>query len=45
MRVIGVGLGLRPYLDPTGKCFLARKRGQPTAPKTRDKISSGELVL
>ena len=32
---LGVGLGLRPYLDPTRKRFLARKREQHTAPKIR----------
>ena len=30
---LGVGLGLPPYLDPTRKCFLPRKREQPTAQK------------
>ena len=39
----GVGLGLRPYLGPTRKCFLARKREQPTAPKIRAADLLGKL--
>ena len=44
LRVSGrVGLGLRPYLDPTRKCFLPRKREQPTAPKIRATKTIGTL--
>ena len=41
--VVGVGLGLRPFLDPTRKCLLARKREQPTAPKIRANRLLGKL--
>ena len=40
---LGVGMGLRPYLDPTRKCFLARKREQPTGPIIRVARLLGEL--
>ena len=44
-RVIGVGLDLRSFVDPTRKCFLARKREQPTAPKILATRLIGGLVL
>ena len=42
---LGVGLGPCPYLDPTRKRFLARKREQPTAPTIRATRALGELWL
>ena len=46
---LAVWLGLRPYLGPTEKCFLARKREQrPAAPKICGAIRSillGELLI
>ena len=42
---LGVAVDLRPYLDPTRKCFLFRKRAQPTAPKIGAIRSLGELGM
>ena len=42
---LGVGLGLRPHLDPTRKCFLARKREQSISPKIRATRSLGKLSI